>query len=75
MAIALFAGRLSPALFEKSLVALEAAKVKRFGFRLTAERLPRDGSRFLLTQAETGKVCATLDFDSNSEVLEVHRCG
>ena len=72
MAVALYTGRLSPTLFEKAVVALEAAKVKRFGLRLTAERLPDGGSRFRLGHAGTDDVCTTLDFNPISDQLEIH---
>lgn len=72
IAVALYTGRLSPALFEKAVLTLEAAKVKRFGLRLTAERLPDGGSRFLVGHAGTGKACATLDFNPVSDKLEIH---
>ncbi len=76
IAISLFAGRLSAETFEQAVVALESAKVKRFGFRLTAERLADEGSRFKLQFADSGKTCATLDFDASSKRLEVHHlCG
>ena len=72
MAVALYTGRLSPSLFEKSVVALEAAKVKRIGLHLTAHRLPDGGSRFRLENVATGNTCATLDFNPVSDELEIH---
>jgi hypothetical protein len=72
MAVALYTGRLSPTLFEKSLVALESAKVKRFGLHLSAERLPDGGSRFHLENVSNGKTCATLDFNPLADQLEIH---
>jgi hypothetical protein len=72
IAVALYTGRLSPTLFERAVVALEAAKVKRFGMRLTAERLPDGTSRFRLGNAGTGQICATLDFNPVSDKLEIH---
>jgi hypothetical protein len=76
IAINLYLGRLNPDTFEKAVVALEAAKLKRFGFHLAAERLPNAGSRFILTDLVSGKQCATLDFDGAEEKLHVHHiCG
>lgn len=76
IAISLYVGRLSPGTFEKAVVALEAAKLKRFGFHLEAERLPNGGSRFKLSDVVSGKQCATLDFDNTTTRLEVHHiCG
>jgi hypothetical protein len=72
MAVALYTGRLSPSLFEKAVVALEAAKVKRFGLHLTAHRLPDGSSRFRLENLASGKTCATLDFNPLAEELEIH---
>jgi hypothetical protein len=72
MAVALYTGRLSATLFEKSLIALEAAKVKRFGLHLTAHRLPDGSSRFRLENVANGKTCATLDFNPLAEELEIH---
>src|SRR3954468_11016331 len=72
MATALYTGRLSASLFEKSVVTLEAAKVKRFGLHLTAQRLPDGGSRFRLENLANGKTCATLDFNPLKDKLEIH---
>ena len=72
MAVALYTGRLSPGLFEKALLTLEAAKVKRFGLHLTAERLPDGSSRFRLENASNGNTCATLDFHPLTDQLEIH---
>lgn len=72
MAVALYSGRLSPTLFERALLTLEAAKVKRFGLHLTAERLPDGSSRFRLENVGNGKTCATLDFHPLTDRLEIH---
>lgn len=72
MAVALYTGRLTPTLFEKSVLTLEAAKVKRFGLHLTAERLDDGSSRFRLQNVENGKTCATLDFNPVADELEIH---
>src|SRR4051812_11636831 len=72
MAMALYTGRLSASVFEKSVVVLEAAKVKRFGLHLTAQRLPDGSSRFRLENVTNGKTCATLDFDPHKDKLEIH---
>jgi hypothetical protein len=76
IAISLYIGRLSAQTFENAVIALESAKLKRFGFHLAAERLPRGGSRFTLTDLLSGRQCATLDFDGATEKLAVHHiCG
>jgi hypothetical protein len=72
IAISLYLGRLRPQTFEQAVLALEAAKLKRFGFHLEAERLPAGGSRFKLTNLRTGEQCATLDFDGATEKLSIH---
>lgn len=72
MAVALYTGRLSPPLFEKALLTLESAKVKRFGLHLSAERLPDGRSRFRLENIANGKTCATLDFNPVAEEMEIH---
>jgi hypothetical protein len=76
IAISLCAGRLRPDVFEQAVKTLEMAKLQRFGYRLTTERLTNGSSRFHVIQTKTGHECATLDFDSATERLEIHQiCG
>ena len=72
-AISLFAGRLSPVLFQRALVTLESAKVARFGFRLRAERLPCGTSRVDLLEKATGRTRATYHFATSFEDPVYHR--
>ncbi len=64
-------GRLTPAQFSAAVLTLEEAKLKRFGFTLTALNY-RDGrTQFGLRFAETRDLCAQLDFDPTTGVLTV----
>jgi hypothetical protein len=76
MAIWLAGGRLKPEQFRAALMTLEAEKVKRFGFRLSGENSGPGRTHFELRFAESGKLCASLDFHSGSKKLEIHQeCG
>ena len=71
----LAAGRLSPEHFRAALLALESAKVRRHGLALRAEVLANGRTRFELRTAADDRVCATLDYDSGSRELSIHRLG
>lgn len=75
MAMWLTGGRLKPEQFRSALLALEAEKVKRFGFTLTGETAPEGRTHFELRHAEDGRLCTSLDFNSGSKKLEVHHEG
>lgn len=62
-------GRLSAEQFRVAMLTLEAEKVRRFGFTLTAERSPQGRVHFELRYVGTGKICSCMDFDSASQRL------
>lgn len=72
----LFSGRLTEPQFRHALLALEAEKVKRFGFTLAAHRLPDGRTHFELRFAEDNRLCASMNFDSETQQLTIeHICG
>ena len=76
MAAWLTSGHLTESQFRVSLLALEAEKVKRFGFTLTGEKTAGGRTHFELRFAETGRLCASMDYDSATEDFDIHEiCG
>jgi hypothetical protein len=75
MAIWLTGGRLKPEQFRSALMALEAEKVKRFGFTLSGENSPEGRTHFELRFADSGRLCASLDFNSGRKMLPAHHEG
>lgn len=72
----LCSGHLTESQFRVSLLALEAEKVKRFGFTLTGHKTAEGRTHFELRFAEDGKLCASMDYDSATEELDVRQiCG
>lgn len=68
-------GRLSRHQFTTAVLTLEEAKVKRFGFTLTALSFADGKTRFDLRFAATGELCACLNFDPDTGELTVsHHC-
>jgi hypothetical protein len=68
-------GELSPEKFRQAVVALEEAKVNRFGFRLTGAAMREGGSRFELRFAGSGELCAIMEFDPETrEISTEHLC-
>jgi hypothetical protein len=62
---------MTPERFRQSVVAFEAAKLARFGFRLNS-RVSDDGTvHFSLRTVESGELCASMDVDPVTGVLEV----
>ena len=59
----LAAGQLDAEQFRLAVLALESAKVVRFGMTLTGTNTPEGLTRFQLKFRDTGEQCATLDFD------------
>jgi hypothetical protein len=72
IAIWLSAGQINPQTFRQAVVTLEAAKVARFGFRLTGVGLRDGGTHFELRFADTGELCASMEFDPSTQELSVH---
>ena len=64
-----------PEQFRAALLTLEAAKVRRHGLALRAEVLGNGRIHFELRFAEDDRLCATLDYDSASHELSIHRLG
>lgn len=72
MATWLSAGQIDPERFRHAILTLEAAKVARFGFRLTGTGLRDGGTHFELKFADTGDVCASMEFDPVTKELSIH---
>ncbi len=72
MATWLSAGQIPPERFRQAVLALEAAKVARFGFKLSGVGLRDGGSHFELRFADSGDVCASMEFDPETKELSVH---
>ena len=68
-------GSLSPDQFTTAVLTLEEAKIKRFGFTLTALNYADGRTSFDLRWAETKDLCARLNFDPDTGELTVsHHC-
>lgn len=68
----LSAGQLNPERFRQAVLTLEAAKVARFGFKLTGAGMRDGGSHFELRFADTGELCTSMEFDPATKELSVH---
>jgi hypothetical protein len=68
----LSAGQIDPHRFRQAILALEAAKVARFGFKLTGAALRDGGTHFELRFDDTGELCASMEFDPETKELSVH---
>ena len=68
-------GRLTPEQFAAAVLTLEEAKVKRFGFTLTALNYQNGRTSFGLRFADSTELCACLDFEPSTGELKVtHLC-
>jgi hypothetical protein len=65
----LAAGKLDPEQFRLSVLTLEAAKVTRFGLKLSGANTAEGNTRFTLNFADNGELCATLEFDPRTGEL------
>ncbi|RYD63480.1 MAG: hypothetical protein EOP84_33630 [Verrucomicrobiaceae bacterium] len=72
MATWLSVGQISPEVFREAVLTLEAAKVARFGFRLSGTGQRDGGTHFELRFADTGELCASMEFDPATKELSVH---
>ncbi len=71
----LSSSRLSPEQFRGAVLALEEAKVTRFGFTLGGSILPDSHVGFELRFAESQKLCAQMEFDpATGELAIEHVC-
>ena len=67
--------RLTPQQFTTAVLTLEEAKVKRFGFTLTALTYQGGDTRFDLRFAGSGELCACLKFErASGELTITHHC-
>ena len=68
-------GQLSSEQFRAAVLTIEANKVKRFGFSLSAQEAVAGKTKFSLRFADTGELCATMEFDPATHELAVdHVC-
>ena len=72
MATWLSVGNMSAERFRQAVLTLEAAKVSRFGFKLTGQPLRDGGTHFELRFADTQELCASMEFDPATRELSVH---
>ena len=71
----LAAGKLDPEQFRVAVLTLEAAKVARFGMKLSGENTAEGNTRFTLNFADDGELCATLEFNpSTGELTRQQLC-
>lgn len=72
IAIWLSEGQLNPERFRQAVLTLEAAKVARFGFKLSGVGMRDGGTHFELRFADTGELCASMEYDPATRELSVH---
>ena len=66
---------LTPSEFQRAVTALEARKLKRFGFELTSSISDDQWVHFTLRFEENGELCASMDIDpATGEMSIQHTC-